>query len=114
MRPLLNPEPYAYESGFAVKWLIEAQIRQGADGAPDSVAGDLRYAAAPWLGRAAYLWADGLRPRSDGLTWARADFAGDGTHPAQPGEDKVSRLLLAFLKSSPHTKWWFLSGGTCP
>ena len=26
-RTPLNPEPYAYESGFAVKWLIEQQLR---------------------------------------------------------------------------------------
>ena len=23
----LNPEPYAYESGFSVKWLIEGQLK---------------------------------------------------------------------------------------
>lgn len=109
----LNPEPYAYESAFAVKWLIGAQIRQGATSAGDSIAGDLDYRTTPWLGWAAYLWADGLTARSDGLTWSRPDFASDGTHPAQPGEDKVATLLLGFFKSSPYTNW-FTDGGSCP
>jgi hypothetical protein len=46
----LNPEPYAYASGFSVKWLIEAQIRQMSAAGVDSRAGDLAYARAPWLG----------------------------------------------------------------
>ena len=80
----LNPEPYAYESGFSVKWLIEAQIDQMETGTIDPSAGDLDYdsGVAPWLGWSAYLWADGTNPRSDGLVWLDSDLQGDCTHPA--------------------------------
>jgi len=104
----LNPEPYAYESAFAVKWLIAAQIEQERSGKIDALAGDLGAAAAPWLAWSAYLWADGLQPRSDGLTWSRPELEGDGTHPAQAAEQKVGSLLLAFFKSEPTAKSWFL------
>ena len=76
----------------------------------ESRAGDLGYATAPWLGWAAYLWADGMNPRSDGLVWTRADLQSDGTHPSQPGQEKVGRLLLSFFKSEPTAKTWFLAG----
>src|SRR5688572_12767561 len=67
----LNPEPYAYESGFAVKWVIEAQIRQQETGTiVDARAGDLAYdIVAPWAAWGPYLWAEGQYARSDGLTW---------------------------------------------
>ncbi len=104
----LNPEPYAYESGFTVKWLIEAQIEQMAGGAVDQRIGELRYDddTAPWLGWSAYLWADGENPRSDGLVWLREDLQDDCTHPSQLGTEKASTRLLDFFKTSPLSEWF--------
>lgn len=100
----LNPEPYAYESGFAVRWLIEAQIA-GADSLEfDPNEGPVE---APWLSWGPYLWADGLVPRSDGLTWACAEFANDGVHPDTAARRKVAQSLLAFMKSDPTAVPWF-------
>jgi hypothetical protein len=111
----LNPEPYAYESAFAVKWLVAAQIEQMRTGVIDPRAGDLSYdTVAPWLAWGPYMWARGTEPRSDGLVWLRSDLGPDGTHPANPGRQKVGTMLLSFFKTSPQARCWFLAAETCP
>ena len=113
----LNPEPYAYETGFAVKWLIQAQIDQMQNGVVDPRAGDLNAnnGTMPWLAWGPYLWADGVNPRSDSLVWNSSDFeTTDYTHPAQGAEIKVADQLLAFFKNSEFTRCWFTNSGTCP
>jgi hypothetical protein len=101
----LNPEPYAYESGFVVRWLIQDQIKGNPALNYDANRGEVK---APVLLWGAYLWADGVTPRkSDGLTWPREDLAGDGTHPSQTGREKVARLLLDFFKTDETAKPWF-------
>jgi len=111
----LNPEPYAYESGFSVKWAIESQINQARGGAVDPNAGNLGYTSsvAPWIAWGPYLWADGMSARSDGLTWSREEMEADGTHPSQAGESKVGAMLLQFFRASPYTGCWFLAGRVC-
>ncbi|MBI3950350.1 MAG: hypothetical protein HY314_07845 [Acidobacteria bacterium] len=102
----LNPEPYAYESGFAVKWLIESQINGASELNYDPARGEVK---APWLAWGPYLWADGLTPRrDDGLIWACDDFGSDGTHPSDKGRQKIANLLLNFFKTDPTAQPWFL------
>jgi hypothetical protein len=89
----LNPEPYAYDSGFAVKWTVAARMA------------DSR--ARPWVAWGPYTWADGTRPRSDGLTWTCADVEPDGTHPSLRGVEKLGRMLLSFFTNDPTARPWF-------
>jgi len=101
----LNPEPYAYQAGFAVKWMIEQQINGAPELNYDPAHGTVR---APWLSWGPYLWADGLIPRSDGLTYACSDFQSDGTHPAPNGaREKVAQMLLNFFKTDSIARLWF-------
>jgi hypothetical protein len=89
----LNPEPAAYDSGYAVRWLIQ-----------DRMGGKLK---GPWIGWGPYLWTDGTQGRTDGLTWTCDDVRKDGTHPSPAGATKIANLLLQFFKTDPTAKSWF-------
>ncbi|OGU40023.1 MAG: hypothetical protein A2X61_01990 [Ignavibacteria bacterium GWB2_35_12] len=100
----LNPEPYAYETGFSVKWLLEEQIN-----GDTAISYSGTNPKSPWLSWGPYLWAQGEKPReADGLFWIRADFVNDGTHPSPSGRTKVANLLLDFLKTDSTAIPWFL------
>jgi hypothetical protein len=124
----LNPEPYAYEESFAMQRLIVAQIRQayGLSAGGDIYSGQVDYSNAPWFDWGPYLWANGARPRNDGLFWCDTtstesqclghfDFRygdlnlpqywGDHTHPTAEGAQKVANKLVEFISNSysgPH------------
>jgi hypothetical protein len=107
---MLNPEPYAYTSGFSVKWTIQAQLNGTSSMNYDPSQGPVKV---PWVAWAPYMWANGLIARSDGVTWSCTDFQSDGTHPSQPqGQMKVGNILLQFFKTDPTTKTWFTSNNS--
>jgi hypothetical protein len=117
----LNPEPFAYENGFAVKWLVQAQISQTRGAGTDPAAGDLNYSngTVPWVAWGPYFWANGLHARSDGLAWCDGQQTGpcvgdpgdfrsdDHTHPSPYGlTHKWTPMLMKFFLNSPYTPWF--------
>jgi hypothetical protein len=90
-----NPEPAAYDGGFAVRGVIQ-----------DRISGKLK---GPWVGWGPYLWTDGILGRSDGLTWNCDDVEADGTHPSKSGVQKVVNLLTTFFKTDPTTRRWYVA-----
>lgn len=102
----LNPEPFAYETGFAVKWTVEDQITGRGNLNFDPAKGTV---VAPLILWGPYIWADGLSARSDGFTWLCSDLESDFIHPSPTGGvPKVADQLLAFFKTDPTAIPWFL------
>jgi hypothetical protein len=109
-------EPYAYEDGFAPRWVILGQIEFMHKGEMwDPRIANLSYeqGMAPWVTWGPYLWANGETPRSDGLVWLRSDFEADGATLSEAGAHKSAGLLMKFLLSEPTAAGWF-SPATTP
>lgn len=103
----LNPEPFAYESAFAVRDFILGQhTKDWHKYRPRFDPSEPHDPVALW---GPYIWADGLNPRSDGLIWACNDFRNDGTHPSDIGSQKVADMLLKFFKTDETARLWFLT-----
>jgi hypothetical protein len=105
----LSPEPNAYETGFAVKWLIEKQINGDPELNFDPQNGPV---TVPYLSWGPYLWADGQNPREDSLVWLPEDLTFDCTHPTESGRQKVAGMLLDFFKTDTTTRIWFMENFT--
>ncbi len=113
----LHPEPFAYESGYSVKWLIEEQVNQEATGVIDPSVGDIRYSngSAAWLGWGAYIWTDDGNPRStDGYSMDDRDLADDCTHPGNAPKTTMPKLMDYFkgrgnFPENDVTSQWFLA-----
>ena len=106
-----SPEPYAYESAFAVRWLLQSQIQGDPQLNFDPARGEVKAPIAAW---GPYLWACGNTPRKwDGLVWSEQDVrANDHLHPSAAGCRKVTGMLLKFLATDPGTRTWFTQPGT--
>jgi hypothetical protein len=103
-----NSEPYSYETGFAVKWLIERQLAGDPELNHDPERGPVK---APWLSWGPYLWANGEHERRDGFSFRPSDFREDDQmHHSPQGQKKIGNELLRFFRSDPKTRPWFLKG----
>jgi hypothetical protein len=104
-----SPEPYAYESGFGTRWIVQSQIRGDTLLNFDPSRGEVKAPLVLW---GPYLWAQGNSPRKlDGLTWTQADVRADQLHPNESGTRKTTALLLNFFKTNEGASRWFLKPG---
>ncbi|MEO8801883.1 MAG: hypothetical protein ABI304_08800 [Rudaea sp.] len=109
---LENPEPYAFESGFAVKWVIADQIAGNPQLNSDPANGPV---LAPLLVWGPYIWADGTMPRLDGFDWLCSDTRSppnpnaDYTHPSPQGQAKIGGVLLNFFVANEFARPWFVA-----
>ncbi len=101
-------EPYSYDQGYALQAVIADQINGDPALNFDPSVGPV---VAPWIAWENYKWGNGMTAHN-GLVWACPDFRSDGYHVSGPGEDKVSGLLINFLKSDPTAAPWFYVSGS--
>lgn len=100
-----SPEPYAYESGFGTRWVVQSQIQGDVQMNFDPARGEVKAPLVLW---GPYLWACGNTPRKlDGMTWAQADVRADQLHPNESGTKKTTGLLLRFFNTNEGARQWF-------
>ena len=124
--PAGNPEPFAFESGLAMKWTVAAQLAQETGAGIDPLAGNLGYGSsgpAAWIDWSVYNWANANVPRGDSLTWPKTQFDPDDgihevPHNAMPrtcetdasgytcGEAIAAKPLYDFFTTSQLTRCW--------
>jgi len=104
-----SPEPYAYESGFGTRWVVQSQIRGDTQLNYNPARGAIQAPLVLW---GPYLWAQGNSPRKlDGLVWSPNDVRADRLHPNEAGSRKTTTLLLNFFKTDVGSSRWFLKPG---
>jgi hypothetical protein len=101
----LNPEPIAYQQGYAVQFTINSQLNGNPALNFDPSLGAVK---APWLAWGPYYWGNGMTPHN-GTVWACSDFMSDGVHPDTPARDKVAAQLMNFFKTDPTVAAWYLA-----
>lgn len=92
-----SPEPWAYETGFSVKWVVADQVAGKPDLNYDPALGAVR---SPWIAWGPYLWTDGVKGCQDGFAYLREDLREDGLHPSEKGAAMIAALMLNFFPAA--------------
>lgn len=102
-------QPRDYYHGWAIKWLIENQIK-----GDESLSFSDLNKKAPVLDWSAYLWTDGNNQRSDGLFWeCPGDIQwNDGLHWSEEGNDKAGKKIFDKFYFDNESRLWFFKQST--
>lgn len=110
--PIILPEPYAYETGFAMQSIIASQINGAANLNYNPNNGPV---VAPWISWGTYDWANGMLANgsgynpSAGLEWSCTDLGPDGVHASTVGKNKDAALITNFFKQDETITPWYLA-----